>query len=458
MGMFDDLLPKPGGMFADLMPNKPDLASVEGATATIPARDAKDKLLGTTGDRYQTWPERVIRGLGTAALDAGTLPHDVMKEAQQAPPAQISDSDVSRLSAPAALNFASILAPVNPGVRAGDRAFPGILRATTDVKAVVPTTAELAKAGASDINAAKNSGLVLTGSSIGDASKQIQQQLYDSGVHPVQADSTFKLLKEIENAPPGATFTAANLQSLREALGGIAQNFNPNFAQDQLAASRAIKGLDKFLPNVAEKDVLAGAPSATSELFTKGRGNYAAAMRSNNLTGELDRANTGLLERAQNRAQAANSGKNLDNTIRSKIAALLEKPKEVSGLSDGEISALNDTVQGGVARNSARYVGNLLGGGGGIGQAVMASLAAAPGFVAGGVPGAILTGSVPAVIGSGAKAVANSLAKRSLNAADELIRQRSPLFLDRQGKAGTEVVSPEKRAAIVRALMLMQQQ
>ncbi|WP_425905148.1 hypothetical protein [Nitrobacter sp. TKz-YC02] len=131
-----------------------------------------------------------------------------------------------------------------------------------------------------------------------------------------------------------------------------------------MAASRSIRGLDKLLPSLDPESIVAGTPAATQKLFERGRGNYAAAMRSNDITGALDRANTGILERAQARSQAANSGRNLDNTIRQKVAAVLEKPKEISGLSDTELSALNTVVEGGKVRNTARGVGNQFAGGG----------------------------------------------------------------------------------------------
>src|SRR5690606_31145109 len=194
--------------------------------------------------------------------------------------------------------------------------------------------------------------------------------------------------------------------------------------------------------------------AATSELFKRGRGNYAAAMRSNDLTGKLDRANTGILERAEVRAQAANSGRNIDNTIRSKVASLLEKPKEVSGFSDPELAALNKVVEGGAGRNTARYIGNLLGGGGGIGQAGIGALGGAGGAAVAGIPGAAVGAIAPAAVGAGAKAIANQLAKRSLNQVDELVRTRSPLYQEALRAADTMPAHLGKKATIAKMLLM----
>jgi hypothetical protein len=246
------------------------------------------------------------------------------------------------------------------------------------------------------------------------------------------------------------------MQGLRETLGDIAQN---SVGKEQLAASRAIKGFDEFLPNVDPSHIVAGTPTDAArvqQLFEQGRGNYAAAMRSNNITGELDRATTGILERAENRAQAANSGRNLDNTIRSKLVAALEKPKEVSGYSDAEIEAMNAAAMGGGVRNTARYIGNLAGGGGGIGQTGVAALGAGLGGSVGGIPGMLIGAAVPASVGATGKSIANALAKRSLNGVDELIRQRSPLYEEMLANTPMGVISPEKRAALIRVLMMQQ--
>jgi hypothetical protein len=368
------------------------------------------------------------------------------------------------------MEAAALTSPVNPAIRTGDKIIPGAANATFKEKAAVPTTTELNKEGIKDIRAGKSSGLDLTGQSIANYSQKLQREFVEgtdsvSAIHPVSAPNTFKILAEVGNAPPNAIFTAANLQTLREQLGTIAQNFNPNAAKDQFAASRAIKRLDEFLPSVAQKDILAGSPAATQQLFERGRGNYAAAQRSNDITGVLDRANTGILDRSLARAQSAHSGRNIDNTIRSKITSVLEKPKEVAGYTDPELAALTGAMEGGSVRNQARTVGNLLGGGGGIGSTLLAATGAIPAGIAGGMTGSgtaaalgALAGATPAIVGAGSRSVANALAKRDIKRVDELLRKRSPMYEERVANAPMSVVTPEGRAALIRALMLEQQQ
>lgn len=451
-----------------------------------PERGTIDMLTGRDGgERLQLWPERVARGIASSIASGATLPGDVAQgkfAVQPEKSGEWSEIDQFRQNAmegslgSRVMDLAAFGTPVNPAVRAGDRAIPGVAKAFKAEKPIVPTTEELAKAGGADIRAATASDLTIPSSAVAEYSRNIQRELGRPGssIHHVDAPNTFAKLKELEGASSDAFFTPANLQSLRESLQATAQNFNPAAAKDQLAATRAIKLLDQFLPSLGAKDTMVGAAPGgiatreqliasamqgkreadrVSELFETGRGNYAAAMRSNDITGVLDRARTGLLERSEGRAKAAYSGRNMDNTLRQKTEAVLEKPKDISGYSDAEIAALERVVEGGSGRNAARNVGNSLGGGGGAARTLFTGAGATAGAMMGGWPGGVIGASIPTVVGSGAKAIANALAKRDLRKVDELLRKRSPLYSERVENPNMTPVSAEARAAIARAMM-----
>jgi hypothetical protein len=384
-------------------------------------------------------------GIVGSVKRAFMLPGDVMQ-------GKASADDTGRV-----LELATMGTPINPAIRAGDAAIPGVAASLGTKKPVVPTTKELYEAGAKDLNAVRDSGLELTGNAVADFARRAQQKLYDDrGWGPHDAPATFAKLKELENAPPGSIATAKNLKSIRESFGATAQSFNPQAAKDQAAAARVINDLDGFIQAPDAKAVLAGDPAATGALWKRGNANISAGYRSNEITGELDRATTGILERADGRAQAANSGRNGDNTIRSKIASFLEKPKEVSSLTDEEIAALAHVREGGLGRNTARQISNWLGAGGGLGQSAMVAGGATAGAAAGGPIGAALGGAAPFAVGAGARSIANHLARKDLKGVDELLRKRSPLYEERVANPETFVISPEKRAALIKLLMQSQ--
>jgi hypothetical protein len=355
--------------------------------------------------------------------------------------------------------LATLGSPVNPAIRAGDQLIAGAAKSLKPLKPAVPTTQELMDTAAGDFNKFRQSSWETTPQAVAEFSRGAQQKLWDEkGISDTDAGATFAKLRRIENAPPEAVaVTAPNIKSLRESLGHTAQNFNPQFAKDQLAASRVINNLDDFVRANDAPSGVAGA-AAPSQIYDRARGNAAAAYRSNEINGDLDRATTGLLERSEGRAQAANSGRNIDNTIRQKTASILERPKDISGLSSEEIAALEKVRDGGAGRNTARYIGNLLGGGGGLGQSLMLALGGLGGGAAvGGPVGAAVGASLP-VAGALSRGAANQLAKKDLRLVDEMMRKRSPMYEDRVANPQMVPQNAETRAALIRALMLQQQQ
>jgi hypothetical protein len=408
----------------------------------------------------ETWPARAAK----AAWSGFTLPGDVMAGRAQLPssgavPGSVPFGDQAS-AGDRVVDLAGIATPMNPAVRAGDRVIPGAAKQPfTQAQApVVPSTRELYDAGTADLNAVRETGLEVAPQAVSSFGERMARALYDSGIHPVDAPHTYAKLKDITDVPSGAVATtASNLQSLRQSLGNTAQNFNPQAAKDQLAASRVIAGLDDFVKTLDPSSVLAGNAPATARLWERGRGNYAAAQRSNDITGELDKGITGILERAELNAQVANSGRNVDNAIRQRLAATLKKEKDVSGLTSNEVLALEDAARGGGVRNAARTIGNWLGGGGGVGQTLLAALGAGGGAIAGNAPGAVAGAAVPLLAGSGARSIANSLAKRDLNKVDELLRKRSPLYEERSANPVMGPGSQASREALIRALLEQRQ-
>jgi len=89
-----------------------------------------------------------------------------------------------------------------------------------------------------------------------------------------------------------------------------------------------------------------------------------------------------------------------------------------------------------------RYTSNLLGGGGGLGQALMGGMGAAAGGAVGSPWYAALGAVAPAATGATLKAGENLLARRGMNAVDEMMRMRSPLYQQNQA------MTPPYRSAL----------
>lgn len=82
-----------------------------------------DKAMGANGERYQTWPERLLRGIGSSVASGVTLPHDVMTGQAQIPssgavPGSVPFGDANS-AGPRVADLAGLAAPISPVSRMG---------------------------------------------------------------------------------------------------------------------------------------------------------------------------------------------------------------------------------------------------------------------------------------------------------------------------------------------------
>ncbi len=373
-------------------------------------------------------------GILGAAKRAFMLPGDAM--AGKVDPT--SDEGIGR-----ALEFASVFSPPTPGIRSGDMMIPGERRAVQKTVPRAPTTDDLYTEAGRNFDAMRESGVDYLADAVKNFARTAKARMEAEGFDAEVAGKTHRILDKLSNPPEGSVANIRGLHSARKTFGKIAQNFND--PTDQSAASQAIRGLDEFISAADPSSVVAGTPSEAARLLQSGNANYAAAKRSDLLTG-IERT-------ADLRASAANSGANTGNAIRQRVASALDQPKKVSGFSAEEIAALEGIVSGSPGQNVTRRIGNLLGGGGGLGQAVTTFMGAAAGGSIGGGVGAGLGAMLPAVVGTTSKGLSNKLTRGALRSADEMVRMRAPLYEAMKSAAPMEVSRQAAREAIIRALL-----
>jgi hypothetical protein len=270
-----------------------------------------------------------------------------------------------------------------------------------------PTIAELKTASTAGYGAPEIAGLEVKPSAIRGFSDQAQLALDKDGFNDILAPKTFGILQRLQKAPDGATVTGQNLDTIRKTLGKIAGSNDPT---EKAAASIAIDHLDEFVPKIGGQDVVAGDPTAAAAKWAEARGNYAAAKQSEKIDKKVVQAEV--------RAAAANSGMNVANTVRARMADVVLNPKEARGLTPAEIDQAQAISEGTKTQNAMRFAGNMLGGGGGLGSVA----AAAGGALLGGPAGAL----APAV-GYALKALSNRMTLNQAARLSEAIRMRAPL-------------------------------
>ena len=416
-----------------------DVTEVVGGLATLPgnvfARQASSALGGGTAAR--------IAGYGAEGAALGGI--------QGAGTAE-TVGDIPGQAASGAALGGLFAAPFG--------AFANVARRST---AVVPSEAELSGLGARDYRARDRLPVSYDLERVADRMQAVEQATRRKyGRDAPQATGTLRdLVEEARNdvaaaralnpnqpgtvAAPGqvapnpwtAVATPRDISSLRREIYEGGAKGSPT---DERAGTVASKIVDRILsrpdpamlaPGVNPRD------AATAAMLTaRGRGNFGAGYRSRAVTEEV--------QKAMDTASGQHSGLNFENILRQNLNRA-RKNENFGGFNAAEEAAAEKLIKGTAAANARRELGNMLGGGGGLGRvAAMGAGGAGTGAV-----GAYLTGQDPvfgAAAGLGLGVTGRALRSSGINRAKEgaeafaaELRQRSPEYLKRLAAAPTEI-------------------
>lgn len=374
--------------------------------AAPPKKSFADKL-------GETWPAKLAKSVYSAV----TLPGDVMAGKAEVPSSENQGAGMGRV-----MDLAAIGTPMAPKV------------APSMAKSAIPAAEELKAAGSAGYNAARDMGVELRPASLTSLGEKIGAGLAEKGIDATLAPKTHAIIGKLSAPPADSVVTVSNLETLRRSLGHAAKDFtNPT---EQLAAKRALGDLSDFMAAIPAEDVIRGPAAQASKTLKEATGNYAAAKRSEQITDAVGAADLN--------AAAANSGQNIGNATRQRIKSILASDKKSSGYSTEELAQMEKVVRGTKAGNTARILGNMMGGGGGLGSVVSAAAGAAVAPPLAALP----------IVGYGLKKASDASVQRQIRLLDEMVRGRSPLGKSTPVPTGGDA----KRAAMIRALMLSNQQ
>lgn len=423
---------------APVVENRADPNWWDSAPAVEAAEPQKGVLLPFSRDEQGNVSFDSDAGLLGVAKRAFMLPGQVMKGEVD----PTSPEGIER-----AAEFASMVTPINPAVRAGEWAIPGVRNSLKKPDLKAPTALELREASDGLYEQAKEMGAEYSSQAVADVAKRVQSKLEEDGVISELAPKAFATLGKLQSPPEDSIATISGLDAARRVFGHIGRDFtNPT---EQLASGRAQRAIDDFLGGPPDGSFLPEnleAVQGASRAINDARGNYAAHKRSLSLAGIEDAADL--------RAAAANSGQNSGNALRQRIASLILNPKASSGFTGDEKAALEGVVKGSRGANATRYLGNLLGGGGGLGAALTGGLAGTAAAIGTGNPAMSAIGVATPIFGAATKKVSNRLTEKALHAVDEATRKRSPLYEKMVQGAAREANLPAKKLAAIRALIM----
>jgi hypothetical protein len=271
-----------------------------------------------------------------------------------------------------------------------------------------PSVEELKDSASANYQSPEVKSLVLKPTSIRNFGNAAELALSNEGHSPEFATKTFQILRNLQRVPETSMITGDNLNTLRKMFRRASESSD---SSERAAASTVIKYFDEAMTKIPQSEVVAGDLPAATGALENARGDWAAAARAENVDVKT--------ETARARAAVANSGRNVANNIRSRMADIYLNPEAMSGYTDAEKELVKRIVYGTSTENILRMTGNLMGGGGGLGAAVTGGIGAVT--TPGGIGGLIPVG------GYALKSLSNVLTLRQANKLSELLRSRAPL-------------------------------
>jgi hypothetical protein len=280
----------------------------------------------------------------------------------------------------------------------------------------VPSINELKAAASKGYNSEAVRGLEVNPKTVSDAATALRLKLDDEGFPDVLAAKAHGILKMLENVPEGATLTGRNLHSIQKTLGKAAGSIDP---QEKAAATIALRGFNEFLENIPAGSVVKGSADDFMRTMREANANYSRAMQSSNIDNKIIQAET--------RAAAANSGMNVANTIRQRMADVKLNPKQNRGMHPDDVAAAGAIADGTKTQNLLRKGGNILGGGGGLGTLASGAVGMAGAGAYSGDPGNSFMGLALPALGFAMRGMGNRMTLKQAEKLSEAIRSRAPL-------------------------------
>jgi hypothetical protein len=382
-------------------------------------RTITDRLTGATGERYQTWPERLVRSIGSSVISGATLPGDVYQGKAQLPssgavPGSVPFGD-PQSSGERVADLATITTPLSPALRASVRPVP-------PEQTPVPTRGDLTQAANQGYKEFRSAGGEFSPETTGALADHIVASMDEKGRFRHLAEPVHQTVDLLRKEGPTSS---SELKGILEGLGGLRVSPDKSTRQAANIATAEIKG---FL-NRAE-------PEAASALNTADA-NFAAAARAKTIdqTSEIAGLRTGR----------AGYGGNAVNNMRQLLSPIVESAIKgnAKGFSPEEIAAMQEIISGNAATNGLRMAGQL---------------SPAKGQIATGL--AYVTGGISGGIGAASNKLAAILTSKQIDRLNELVRKRSPAYeaavqkaTDEFSAAGDSFMTNPTQAGLLKAVI-----
>lgn len=376
-------------------------------------RGAFDKLFGIGGPRYQTWPERLVRGIGS---DVGEL----IDQAAVTPPGPEGGAALAPQAFKVAAETALTTAP------AAEEGL-GNVAAAAERGGRIATTLPTKEANYASAKAAYKA--------VQDARLIVHEGALNNLVSAARAglDDRFLLDSKVAQRAlsqlEASGGDVAGIMNVWERLGEV----KPAAGEDYAAAQHIRDAIGDFIGTVPATEIVSGDPKFTKVMWDHARASWRSYAQQNQIQTAMDVG--------RHRAAVAGTGANSQNAMRQRIREILDSDKS-RRFSPEAKQQMENIVMGTWLTNAARYAGKFAPSG------PVSAMAPVTAYFAGGggEHGAMYAAAVaiPATI---AKYLGTYLTKQQIDQLDQIIASESPL-----GKAAVKAARNAPRGPQVNAL------
>ena len=398
--------------------------------------------------RYQTWPERLVRGAIGGLVSGATLPGDVAGGNQM-----LTEENVGNLSPggfmvnPQRTLDLAAMGPISPAARAGEAAIPGVGTNVAKVPAAevpVPTRPELKTSYNARYEAARDSGLSLDSRGVGSFGTVAQQKRIDEGFSGGRYGTAPKTMDVLDALQSGkGTVSASGLDAIRKRLGKIARETNDGKpTEDAAAATATLQDFRTYTESIPPSHILAGDPEAYLSNTKLANQDYMAAQQ---------------LRDAENRTNAAKTNyegsiaARLDNQLKAQFRPILKSEAKQRGLTEEQVAAVDSLNKGSLTQQAASQLGRFTPFSP-VGFALHAASALPAALATGG--GSIIPQVAAGLFLHGARKLGEGLAMKQAKTIADLAAKRSALFDQRMAERPSIVPGLNRNASLLRTLLL----
>lgn len=260
----------------------------------------------------------------------------------------------------------------------------------------IPSNEQIRKQAESAYNKAEAAGVIFRPEGVKQLATTIVDDLAEFGFDPALQPGVAAVIRRFQELD-GKNVTLKGLDIVRRVANNAAK-VRDNPSQQEISR-RLIDRIDDYIENVTEADILMGNAKQGAAAMKEAREAWGRFRRSQ----MVDTA----AARADLRAASTGSGGNADNATRQNVRRLVERP----GLKPSEKKAAERVVRGTTTQNILRQVGKLSPTGNGLMTAM-------------GVGGAMVNPALglPALVGVGAKALADRMTIKNVERLSQIIR------------------------------------